>query len=500
MKPIASCSRRSCGASRTLVLALVAGLALPAGAAEPSGTPLEEKVAPGLSAAARSGALDRVLVILAEQADVRGARLLPTKREKGRYVVERLRETAERTQAGLRDAVAARGWTARPYFVWNALLVETAGGRSLGVDDLAFLAERPEVARIEPDRAASLPGTGDFRTVPSAAARGVTVQPNLDTIGATAVHDSGQTGEGMVVGILDSGVDVSHPALADNYRGAGGPHDHHWFDTIGGSTSPIDPNGHGTHVAGIAVGGTHDDRIGVAPGASWIACRGIFSAQTILDCLEFFLAPTDLAGQNADPDLAPDVINHSYMCPFCPLQTVFSNLQEAGVFHAAATGNAGPSCDSVFDPSTYPTATAVGSIVPGGRDAELAESSSRGPNFGNAALRPHLVAPGDDIVSSVPGGGYALSSGTSMATPHVSGSVALLWAERPELHGDVAATRTVLYESAHPRPITLGVPEACSSTTATPNNLYGHGVLDIAKATGVSLFADGFESGDTSRW
>lgn len=299
----------------------------------------------------------------------------------------------------------------------------------------------------------------------------------------------------MVVGISDSGAIATHPALANNYRGTGGTHDYNWFDpTAAASAVPDDTNGHGTHVTGVAVGLSPTNHIGVAPEATWIACRGVgpgSSAATVLSCLQWFLAPTDVTGANPNPNLAPDVTNHSYICPFCEHQTAYANLVAAGIFVVGVSGNFGPTCESAFDPGTYSTVTAIGATDPGGRDAPLADYSSRGP--WEDGILPHLVAPGTEILSAVPPAAYETQTGTSQAAPHVAGGVALLWSSRPDLHGRVEKTRTALFAAAYPRLNTTG---QCPSTTAIPNNLYGYGFLDLFRP----VFSDDFETGDTTAW
>ena len=467
-----------------------------------------DKIDPELRDSARAGSLDRFFVVLAEQADLSAAAALSEKRLKARYVFETLRATAERTQAPLQGLLTDRGLEVSSYFVINQLLVEAPSGRSISLADLDELAARGDVARLEPVRPAFLPdalpgyaaapGSGD----PEEASRGI-VRWNVHAIGADQLHDLGITGAGLVVGVLDSGADHQHPGLTEKYRGSNGVHDYNWLDpSSDGSLTPVDSNGHGTHVTGTAVRSTDSAGVRVAIGAEWIHCRGLgpgASAATILTCLQFFLAPTDLAGQNPDPDLAPDVTNHSYICPFCGLQTAFANLESAGIFAAAGAGNAGPTCGSVFDPATYANLIAIGGTDPTDRHAALGDYSSRGPNIDGSGIRPHLVAPGTDIQSSFPGGGFGLLTGTSMATPHVTGAVALIWQARPELRGQVVATREVLHRSAFPR---LNVGNDCPvpgpMPPPVPNNLYGNGFLDVVAA--LRLFGDGFETTDTTRW
>ena len=188
---------------------------------------------------------------------------------------------------------------------------------------------------------------------------------------------------------------------------------------------------------GTAVG---DDgagnQIGVAPGAKWIACRnmdeGVGRPSTYIECLQFFLAPTDLNGANPDPAKRPNAIGNSYVCPpeeGCSvesLQAAVDNVRAAGILHpAVSAGNEGKGCSTVaFPPATYDSSTSVGATDTNDR---IADFSSRGPVTadGSGRLKPDLVAPGVDVRSSTISG-YGFASEMSMAVPHVAAAVLLL--------------------------------------------------------------------------
>ncbi len=431
------------------------------------------------------------MVVLTERADLSAAEALGTKAEKGQFVFDTLRETAHRTQAPLIKWLTERGYRVQSFFIDNQLLVESPDGQTVRGADLDDLAALPSVARVEPLRAAWVQDELPKRAVELPESRtGVTFNPNIVSVGAVPWHEAGISGQGIVVGISDSGASASHPALAANYRGAGDGHDYNWFDpTQAASPTPIDTNGHGTHVTGVAVGSTGSNVIGVAPGAQWIACRGVgpgSSQATVLACLQWFLAPTQVNGQNPDPSRAPDVTNHSYICPFCGLQVAFANLRSAGIASVTVSSNQGPTCGSIFDPGTYPGVLTIGATdLEGGRDAALGEYSGRGP-LDDGEVRPQLVAPGTAVVSAEPGGGYGERTGTSHASPHVAGLIALLWSARLDLLGSVAATENLLFSLAYPR---LSKDVTCPSPIPIPNNLYGWGFLQLP----MTIFGDGFE-------
>ena len=257
---------------------------------------------------------------------------------------------------------------------------------------------------------------------------------------------------------------------------------------------PCDDTGHGSHTTGTAVGGDGaGNEIGVAPGAKWIGCRnmdqGIGTPATYTECFQFFIAPTDLAGQNANPELRPHVINNSWQCPAgqgCApetLRTIVENAEAAGIFVEAAVGSGGPSCSSVSDPpSIYERAFSTGAVD--GSNA-LAGFGSRGPVTvdGSGRIKPDIVAPGVGVRSAVSSSDSSYSSftGTSMAGPHVVGVVALLWSARPSLMRDIAATKQLLSSTANAN-VTVSNGTQCGGIDHVPNNHFGWGLVDALAA------------------
>jgi len=321
---------------------------------------------------------------------------------------------------------------------------------------------------------------------------------NIVWVKAAQVWANGHTGTDHVIGNADTGVAWRHPALIENYRGSSAGtvnHNYNWWDAIhnGGGNScglnsqqPCDDNGHGTHTTGTAVG---KPSIGVAPGAKWIGCRnmnaGLGTPQRYIECLQFFAAPTDLAGENPNPSLAPHSIGNSYGCPpsegCAPnaLASAVTNVINAGIFMSVSAGNSGPSCRTVNDPpAIYENSYSVGAT--GLRSHTIASYSSRGPVSVDASGRrkPDLVAPGSSVRSAFPPSGYASLSGTSMASPHITGAIPLLWQAKPALRRDIKATVDALNNAALPVPVTT-----CESPSSVPNNVYGYGELDILRAT-----------------
>ena len=481
---------------RTLIVWALA-LALAAGMTH-AGTGASAPVHPWVLDNTRDGRTAEFFVVLRERADLSPAAQLPTKAQKGRFVRDALWNTAQASQAPLRKWLDENGIWYRPYYIVNAILVR--GDREL-VDRLAA---RPEVLRLEGNPVIHNPiPRGPVQDTGEAATG---VEWGIARTNAPEVWAMGFTGQGIVVGGQDTGVDWTHPAIKNQYRGWNGTtadHDYNWHDAVhsasnpcgADTTAPCDDHGHGTHTIGTVVGddgGTN--QIGMAPGARWIACRnmeqGYGTPATYLECFEFFLAPYPIGSDpsQGDPSKAPDVTNNSWGCPpseGCSWDTLKSALEAqvaAGIMTVVSAGNDGPSCGSVQDPpALYDAAYSVAATDSGN---SLASFSSRGPasnNLGDPNLmKPDISAPGVSVRSSVPGGGYASLSGTSMAGPHVAGAVALLWSARPELKNDQAATEAILNDSALRLP---SIVEACGGDYVNgPNNSWGYGLVDIKQA------------------
>ncbi len=149
-----------------------------------------------------------------------------------------------------------------------------------------------------------------------------------------------------MVGIVDTGVDVDHPDLNDKWRGG----NNSWFDPYGQYTSPIDPIGHGTQVAGLIAGGDNSgNQIGVAPNAQWIAAK-IFDNAGEADISSIHMAYQWMLDPDGDPitDDAPDIINNSWGIENYVNDCVqefnddITTLKEAGISVVFSAGNFGP--------------------------------------------------------------------------------------------------------------------------------------------------------------
>jgi len=452
------------------------------------------------------------LIILEEQADVSIGAAATSRDERLAGIHQALVQTAEEEQASLRSELDSLGLSYRPYYLINMIRVD--GPRWL----MSRFEQRPGVAQVllnpnvrEYPRRIELPYGGDI------VAEG-DVQTNLAAIRADASWALGVMGQGIIVGGQDTGYDWGHPALVTHYRGwdgEGAVHDYSWHDAWDDTPVPFDDGTHGTHTMGTVLGddGT-GNRTGVAPEAQWIGCRnmrrGLGNPGSYVECMEFFLAPYPHGGdpfRDGDVAMAPHVVNNSWACPDiegCLPDTLARALQvlhSAGIMMVVSAGNDGPSCGSVTTPpATYDTAFSVGATDD---EADVSSFSSRGP--ANGLIKPDVTAPGDYVRSSVAGGGYGYAGGTSMAGPHVTGLVALLWSADPDLIGNIERTEDLICRTAVPRPVdgecsTTEQPRgvmlsslgqqlacACGNVIGVPNNVYGCGFIDAGEAVRVSL-------------
>lgn len=458
----------------------------------------QNKIAPWVMDNTANGKVAEFLVVLADQADLSGAAALRTKEEKGRFVYETLYNKAKATQGSILTWLQERKIEHRAYYIVNMIWVK--GDLNIAM----ALAARADVASVE--------GNPQIRNVPDQPVEDTPSQPDeinavelgINYTRAPQVWAMGFTGQGVVVAGADTGIRWTHNVLKGKYRGWDGTtanHDFNWHDSIhsgGGvcganSLAPCDDNGHGSHTIGTVVG---DDgagnQVGMAPGARWIGCRnmnqGVGTPATYIECFEFFLAPYPVSGTPAqgDPSKAPHVTNNSWGCPpseGCSantLQAAVEAQRAAGIMTVVSAGNSGSACSTVADPpAIYDAVYSVGALING--TDNIAGFSSRGPVVidGSLRMKPDIAAPGTSVRSAwrTSDTAYNTIQGTSMAGPHVAGAVALLWSAIPSLRGQIAATETVINTSA------VHINSAsCDAGGGSPNNVFGHGRLDIKAA------------------
>lgn len=460
------------------------------------------------------------IILLEEQADLSAAYTMEDEDARGWYVYNTLTELADETQAPIIDQLEADGVSYTSF--WAANMIVAEGDRSL----IEALAARPDVKLIESDEPSDwiddvvAPESTDDENAVTA------ITPGVNNVNAPGLWNLGYTGQGIVVANQDTGMRWTHNAIRTQYRGwisgTTADHNYNWHDSIhakitgadGGTPTsgtnscgynilaPCDDQGHGTHTTGTIVGdggpgtATSPNQIGVAPTSKWIGCRnmdiGNGRPSTYSECFQFFIAPTDLNGLNPDPTKRPHVMNNSWGCPpseLCAantLKTIVENTQAAGIFVVVSAGNDGSACNTVQDPpAIYNASFSVGAIS--GSTNALQSFSSRGPVAvdGSGRMKPDLVAPGASVRSSLRTNdtAYGNMSGTSMAGPHVVGSVALLWSARPNLVRDIPRTEYLLTRSANRTGITVANNSSgCGGITPTPNNHFGWGRIDTLAA------------------
>ena len=447
------------------------------------------KIASRVLSETANGGSTEALVVLTRQADLFPANLMITKSQKGRFVVNALRATANATQGPILNLLRQRGIPYQSFFIVN--MIKVTGDRSL----METLASRDDVASIDANPMV-------HTALPSPTGHDSTLSPgiewNIQRVHAPDVWALGYRGEGLVVAGADTGVQWDHPALKNQYRGWNGQqanHDYNWDDAVDHTTSPNDPHGHGTFTVSEMVGDDgQGNQIGVAPGAQWIACRNMDSGGNGMpswytECFQFLIAPWPInQPDQGDPSKAPDSVNNSWICPpsegcnFSTLQSIVDAVRAAGIYPVMAAGNDGPACSTIDDPpAIYASSVTVAATDSGNN---IASFSSRGPVTvdGSHRTKPDLSAPGVGIRGAVPGSGYQGGwEGTSMAAPHVAGGLALLWQARPSLDGDITATESVM-EHAAMHLVSRQATGVCRGPTSFQDNTSGWGLLNLLTA------------------
>ncbi|THV32158.1 S8 family serine peptidase [Glycomyces paridis] len=445
---------------------------------------IEQKVAPDLLAAIEAEGEAELWVRFEGAPDYSPAFAADTKTEKGSQAVAAAKDFAETSQRDVIDLLDEAGADYESY--WGSNTVKVQGDKDLLaelvlLDTVAGIVDAPEYELIEPVE----PLAGGVE--PDA------VEWGLDDINAPDVWDLGYDGTGVVVASIDTGVDYDHPALVNQYRGNNGDgtfsHDYNFFDVAGECTgdAPCDTDGHGTHTMGTMVGSDGGaNQIGVAPGAEWIAVNGCCpSAEVLIEAGQWIAAPTKADGTSPDPSKAPDVVNNSWGTtasvddPF--YEDVVALWHASGIIPVMSLGNNGEEgCESAGSPGLYPNVIGVGAYDVNG---DIAYFSARGPGR-DGQVKPDLAAPGVAVRSSLPGTGYGNGSGTSMASPHVVGAIALMLSAAPALDGDYDEIYSILTGSAVPT-----ADDECGGTEEL-NNVFGNGRLDVLAAVQASPVGD----------
>jgi subtilisin family serine protease len=374
-------------------------------------------------------------------------------------IVTGLKESSHKTRRTLATLLHKYGVDANLKSLWSINAVALKLPAHL-VDEVAAL---PGIERISLDLQLSMNASSTDA---------VTAEPlwNLYNVKTNYLWQMGYAGDGVVVAIMDSGVDLNHPDLVDRWRGG----DNSWFDPYGQNALPVDLNGHGTQSLSLILGGDASGyQLGMAPHAQWIAAR-LFddadqaSLSAIHEAFQWLLDP------DGDPTTndAPDVVNNSWGFSNTINQCYqeFSDdirlLREAGIVVVFSAGNYGPYDETSISPANDPGALSVGSVD---QFNDIDTFSSRGPGACDGGVFPKLVAPGSLVYTAdrLPVA-YNVVSGTSFAAPHVTGAIALLKSAFPM--ATVTQIETALLDSA----TDLGSRGA--------DDQFGYGMLDVAAA------------------
>ncbi|MBP2322586.1 subtilisin family serine protease [Kibdelosporangium banguiense] len=342
------------------------------------------------------------------------------------------------------------------------LIVSGQGVAATKVLDLPSI----QGAAVRVDKAAGLP---EFKSVGKIWLDGpvrASLDKSVPQVGAPEAWSSGYTGKGATVAVLDSGIDTTHPDLADAVIKA-----ENFTDA---TTGTDDRFGHGTHVAST-ITGNHAKYQGVAPETNLLNGK-------VLDDGGGGRESWIIAGMQWAAAQGADVVNMSLGSRFPsagtdPMSLAVNRITaETGTLFVISAGNTGGQPGS---PAAADAALTVGAVD---HNDQLAPFSSRGPRWGDDAIKPDITAPGVDIAAAKATHGkigspvdatHVRLSGTSMAAPHVAGAAAILAQQHPEWKAD--QLKAALMASAKPNPA-LSVFEQ------------GSGRLDVAKAVKQSVY------------
>ncbi|MBT3785635.1 S8 family serine peptidase [bacterium] len=302
------------------------------------------------------------------------------------------------------------------------------------------LAERDDLEKLDLDTELKL-----WDPIVRSAEKGINTEDStygLKKVQAMKVwSELGINGTGVTVGVLDTGVDSNHENLTGRVLATKD------FVSDYADNAANDGHGHGTHCSGT-IGGTNagGKHIGVAPGVNFVVGKifGDTGSTTVAAIMAGMQWITDPDGNPETP--GPRVVSNSWGGPLNNRwQEIIDTWNAMGIIPVFAAGNSGPSAGTVGAPGAYKNVISIGATD--ANDA-IARFSSRGPvtYAGETYIKPDVSAPGVDVYSAKPGGGYQNMSGTSMATPHTAGVVALMLQADPE----ISATRVseILQETA----------------------------------------------------
>ncbi|MEU3642751.1 S8 family serine peptidase [Lentzea sp. NPDC034063] len=413
--------------------------------------------------------------------------------------------TAPGATAGAATAVSSNGGTVWTSYDAIGVIVAHSGA----ADFATKMRGISGVQKVGATRTSDVPAEAANPPIPASPpqttpAAGEPVRADMTQIGADKAWAANPGSSSVTVGVLDTGVDDQHADLKPNFDAANSASCAYGkLDTRTGSwrantaTSPI--SSHGTHVAGtIAAAKNNLGMVGVAPGVKIASVRVSEGAK------DFFFPENTICAMVFSGDRGFEVTNNSYYTdPWlfnCPdnadqdailegVKRAVAYAEGKGVLSVAAAGNenynlASKSSDATSPNDSTPATrtvtnaclslpTEVSGVV---SVASITSGNAKSTfsNFGTDKI--HISAPGDNVYSTVPGGGYGTKSGTSMASPHVAGVAALLKSTNPT--ATPAQLRALLATQADD----LSCSDSrCSGTTAK-NNFFGEGRVDAFAA------------------
>lgn len=422
---------------------------------------------------AQNDSLTKINIILKEQSNVtelmRTASVFPNKAARREFVVNTLKQQAEASQSDLihkLNTLESNGLVEeiRPLWIVNSV---SCYATQTVIHELEL---RNDIMAVYPCEQLPLIDESQARAVESCNSREIT--ENLLQVNADRVWELGYTGEGVLIAIIDTGVSLTHADLQGQFWDGGAEFPNHGYDFANHDNNPSDQHGHGTHVAGTLCGtGLSGAQTGVAPNAKIMALK-VFGANQQTD--ETFLVEAIQFAVEHGADLLNMSLGWPYPDPEVKLmcRQACENTLAAGIVASVAAGNVRdllylvPIPHNIYTPGDCPPPYLHEDqmVNPGGVSCVISVGavdyndtityfSSVGPStWTNVALyndypynpespteigliRPDICAPGLNIKSLDyhNDNGYCLMDGTSMATPCVAGTIALMLSKNPEL-------------------------------------------------------------------
>jgi len=462
-----------------LLVLLVLGLLLPGCAILPQ------------DSADRAQALASDIQVLKQKADedgkvtvvikLQGTSLAGVEEER---VVEELKRQAAQSQRKVLEFLHREDVIVlNTFWLTNAILAEVP------VDLLGEFSSLTKVERLFENFTVDIPEPPEEESLPRVLS--VDYTWGVEKIGAPEVWDMGITGSGVRVAVLDTGVDIIHPDLAgkmwtDDPEDATYPGG--WIEFSGNGSivlgsEPYDSAYHGTHVSGTVVGSNASGiAIGVAPGAflmhGLVMPGGSGTLAQIIAGMEWAIDPFDQYGTPAGEPA--DVISMS-LGSYGYLDAIIEpvrNIKAAGIVLSASIGNYGEGTSD--SPANVYEAFGIGAthyedLVADFSSGEVVDWPA---SHNESYIKPDFSAPGVEVYSSVPGG-YDYDGGTSMAAPHVAGTVALM------LEGNPALTVEDVYAALNETAVDLG--------DEGQDIRYGWGRIDAFEAVSFAALDSGIE-------